>query len=128
MGLSEYLIAAFDKAEKKLNSAKILLDHREWEDAASRAYYAAFHAISAVLRSKDLSFSSHSRTIGAFNKHFISTGIFPVEWGSRLTKMMKDREAGDYRTSSEIGEQIAREDVQFADEIVRACKGYLKIL
>ena len=43
-----------------------------------------------------------------------------------MTKMMFDREAGDYRAKSEIGDQIALEDIQLAEEILKACKEHLK--
>jgi uncharacterized protein (UPF0332 family) len=115
------------KGQEKLATAKLLLDNSKWDDAASRAYYAAFHAVSAVLFQHDLQFKSHGQVIGAFNKNFIKTGIFSKDWGARLRKMMEDREAGDYRAKSEIGDQIAREDVQFAEEILKACKEYLKV-
>ncbi|RJP77094.1 MAG: hypothetical protein C4524_08785 [Candidatus Zixiibacteriota bacterium] len=73
-----------------------------------------------------MQFKSHGQAIGAFNKNFVKVGSFPGEWGSRLAKMMQDREAGDYRTSSEIGPEIAHDDVQFAEEVLDACKRYLQ--
>ena len=39
-------------AEEKLRAAGLLLECGAWADAASRAYYAAFHAVSAALLSK----------------------------------------------------------------------------
>lgn len=114
------------RAEEKLVAAKVLLKNRLWSDASSRAYYASFHAISAVLLSIGLRFKSHGQVIGGFNKHFVQKGIFPPEYGKRLTKIFRDRESGDSRANTEIADQIASEDFQFADEIVQACKGYLK--
>jgi len=64
------------KAESKLKTAKIDFENGQYGDAISRAYYAVFHAISAVLLSKQLVFSSHSQVIGAFNKEFVKEGIF----------------------------------------------------
>jgi uncharacterized protein (UPF0332 family) len=116
-----------DKASQKLDAAKLLLDGQHWDDAASRAYYAAFTAVSAVLKSKEMSFSRHGQTIGAFTRYFVKQGHFPKDYGKVLTKMQRDREAGDYRAKSEISEQIAREDVTFAEEIIEACRKYLSI-
>lgn len=59
------------RAEEKLLAAKVLRDNRLWNDASSRAYYASFHAISAVLLSIGLRFKSHGQVIGAFHKHFV---------------------------------------------------------
>jgi uncharacterized protein (UPF0332 family) len=116
-----------DKAQEKIIAANILLENKLWNDAASRAYYAAFHAILAVLYQHGLHFKSHSQSLGIFKKNIIKTGIFPREWGSRLSKIFRDRDAGDYRTSSQVPELIAREDVQFAEQILKQCKEYLGI-
>ncbi|MDZ7260944.1 MAG: HEPN domain-containing protein [candidate division KSB1 bacterium] len=113
-------------AEEKLLSAQVLLQAGHYADAASRAYYCAFHSISAVLLSRNLTFSSHGQTIGAFNREFVKSGIFPKHFGRWLIKMQKDREAGDYRTHSLIGAQIAAEDVSMAEEILSLCRQYLE--
>ena len=42
------IIAYLDKAKEKLQTAKDLLDEGAHDDAVSRAYYAAFHAATAV--------------------------------------------------------------------------------
>jgi len=118
--------AALSTAKEKLSSAKVLLEAKHFADAASRAYYCAFHSISAVLLSKGLIFSSHGQAIGAFNREFVKTEIFPKHFGRWLIKMQSDREAGDYRTRSPIGEQIAAEDTKMAEEILKACRQYLE--
>ena len=40
--------------------------------------------------------------------------------------MQSDREAGDYRTRSPIGEQIAAEDTKMAEEVFESCRHYLE--
>jgi len=67
------------KAESSLDVAKRNFQEGYYDFASSRAYYAVFYAIQAALLTKGLSFSKHSSTIGAFNKHFVKTGIFPKE-------------------------------------------------
>ncbi len=44
--------ASLERAEKALKSAKLLEQNGELEDAASRAYYAMFHAARTILSSK----------------------------------------------------------------------------
>ena len=73
------------KARIKIDSAQILLINGNYDDSVSRSYYAVFFAVSAALYSKGLSFSSHSQAIGAFNREFVKTGIFPPTF----TKMIK---------------------------------------
>jgi uncharacterized protein (UPF0332 family) len=124
--LAEEIQAALNTAQEKLSSARVLLEAKHFADAASRAYYCAFHSISAVLLSKGLTFSSHGQAIGAFNREFVKTQLFPKHFGRWLIKMQSDREAGDYRTRSPIGEQIAIEDTKMAEEIFQLCRQYLE--
>ena len=46
--LPAILKAMLDKARQKLAAAQRAFDAGDWDDASSRAYYAAFHAVSAV--------------------------------------------------------------------------------
>jgi len=71
------LKAMIRKAEEKLAVAKKDFEYGYYGDAASRAYYSVFHAISAVLAKKGLTYSSHTQTIGAFNREFVKKDIFP---------------------------------------------------
>jgi len=47
--IRELLTSHLEKARKKLEVAKKLFDLGEFEDAVSRAYYAALHAAQALL-------------------------------------------------------------------------------
>ena len=60
--------AMMDKAHKKLLSARVSLKAGFYNDASSRAYYAAYHAVCAALALKGLDFSSHGKTLGEFNR------------------------------------------------------------
>lgn len=114
------LIGIMEKARRKLRAAHILLDSGSWIDAGSRAYYAAFHAISAALLSVGESYSSHAQVIGLFNRRFVHTGQFPREFTSMLTRLFEDRQSGDYDVTVELNEAEAREDVVDAEKIVNA--------
>ena len=113
-------------AQSKLKSAEILLEAGQWADAVSRSYYVVYHAISAVLITRDLVFSSHSQTISMFNKEFVKSGLFPKDFGRLLVKMQMDRETADYRVATGINEDRAREDIETAKKILAACHQYLQ--
>ncbi|MDI6740852.1 MAG: HEPN domain-containing protein [Candidatus Edwardsbacteria bacterium] len=118
--------AVLDTAAEKLRSAELLLAAGHWSDAVSRAYYCAYHAISAVLLTKGLAFSSHGQAIGAFNREFVKSGLFPADFGRKLVKMQSDREAGDYRTLSPIGREVAQGDIEDARMILEHCRNYVE--
>lgn len=42
-----------EKAESKLNSARILFEKDIYDDAVSRAYYCMYYAAKAILRLRD---------------------------------------------------------------------------
>ena len=62
------------KANEKLGVAEMLYQEGACDDAVSRAYYAAFHAASAVLLSEGLSAETHAGLINLFGLHFVKSG------------------------------------------------------
>lgn len=118
--------AVLKKAAEKLRVANILIAASAWDDAASRAYYAAFHAISALHLSRGNAFSSHAQSIGRFNKDFVREGIFPAEFTAIITRLFEDRQSGDYDLAGVITEEEARRDASEARHILDAIDSYLR--
>ena len=121
----EVIYAMLKKSEDKLESAKILFHNFVYDDCASRAYYAVYHALTAVLYLKDLEFSSHSQTMGAFNKEFIHTALFPKHFTKKIKSLYDYRESGDYDVNSNISKEIASECLNTASEVIDAINKYL---
>ena len=112
------------KSHKKLKTVLTNLEHEEYDDSVSRSYYAVFHAISAVLLSKGLHFSTHAQTIGTFNREFVKTGEIPV-LTKTIEKLFSERQVGDYDFQSCLDADIAKEDLEEAEKIIDACETYL---
>ena len=87
--------------------------------------YAVFHAISAVLLSKGLHFSSHGQTLCAFNKEFIKPKEFPASFTKIIEKLFNGRQMGDYDIESYLDADTAKEDLEEAEKIIDACETYL---
>jgi HEPN domain-containing protein len=51
-----------NKAQNKLKAAGSAFENEFFDDAASCSYYAAYHAVCALLASHGLAFSSHGQT------------------------------------------------------------------
>ncbi len=90
---SEALLTA---AQSKLKAAELLLNAGMNGDAVSRAYYAVFHAISALHLASGNSYSSHAQLIGRFNKDFVRTGTFPPALSRAVTRLFEDPQLGHY--------------------------------
>ncbi len=113
------------KSRHKLEAAKDLYKDNWFDDAVSRAYYAVFHAMNAVLISRGLSFSSHAQTIGVFNREFVKSGVFPKEYSQIIQDLFEDRQAGDYDVDTIIDEQAARESIDKAEIVISGIEQYL---
>ncbi len=122
---TDVLRAMLVKADEKLAAARQEVAAGLWGDAASRAYYAAFHALSAVVAAKGMTFSTHSQTIGAFNREFVKTGAFPPDTTRKIQRLFEDRQTADYDWRITVEEAVAREDLAAAESLVAACRCHL---
>lgn len=114
------------KAKQKLAAARRELKSGTPDEAVSRAYYAAYHAISAVLASQGCSFSAHAQTIGGFNARFVRTGLFPKDMTRILHRLFENRQTADYDWTVVVDPESARRDVKDAAKLVATCQDYLK--
>ncbi len=120
------LFDIYEKARHKLDTARLLLSNDRNDDAVSRAYYAVYHGISAVLLSKRLVFSSHSQVIGAFNREFVKTGIFPADFTKKIQRLFDFRQAGDYAVDPSIDHETAKTLTDDAGMIIESIERYLQ--
>jgi len=120
------LRAMLKKAQQKLAAAYKDMESGFFGEACSRAYYAAFHAVSAVLAHHGLSFSSHAQTLAAFNREFIKTAVFPPNTFRKLQRLFEDRQTADYDWTREVDKQTAQKDLDDTQWLVDACAKYLE--
>ena len=123
--MNNELDALLALADEKLRAAQLLVAGSAWGDESSRAYYAAFHAVSAALLSQDETYSRHGQVLGAFNRSFIHTGIFPREFTALLTRFFENRQSGDYDVLPGVTEDEARQDIVDAQRIIDAIRQFL---
>ncbi len=120
-------IALLAKAENKLKTAIIDYNNGQYEDSISRSYYCAFLSVSALILSRGFHFSSHSQTIGCFNKEFVKTNIFPKEFTAILQGLFEDRQASDYDALAAFTSENAELCFNNAKMILESIKNYLEI-
>jgi len=116
------------KAEEKLVSVKNLIADGSYDDAVSRAYYAAFHAASALLLSEGLTADTHSGLVNLFGLHFVKSGKFDKKFGKYLSTLKENRENGDYEVFSAIDKETADSASVEAEAFVKEMKRYLSAL
>jgi len=143
-----------DKSEQSINAASLLLGDGLYENppipplpkggkggfsyfvvatshggycdfAASRAYYAMFYAVEALMLDRDLSFSKHSAVIAAFGKHFVKTGIFDNRFHRSLLNAFDRGNAGDYGITHTVSKEKANQTIAEAGELPAEIKRHL---
>jgi len=121
----EDITALLEKARSKLKTAHIDFENGQYDDSVSRAYYAVFHGMTAMLLSRSLSFSSHGQTIGAFNREFIKTGLIDKDYSMHIQSLFDDRQLGDYDALSVISRETAKRHLDLAGRLLETVSAYL---
>jgi len=109
----------WDRAVKALATARRDLPH-DPDAAASRAYYAAFYAVSAWLASRGESYSKHSAVEAAVHRDLVKPGTWPVERGADYSFLRALRMEGDYGGSMHVDPDRAAEAIPAAQGILDA--------
>jgi uncharacterized protein (UPF0332 family) len=96
-----------------------------YDFAASRAYYAAFYAATAVLLKEGLEFSRHSAVVATIHQRYVKTGKLSIEQGRTLNWLFELRSVGDYGGTAHVSRQQAEQAVQAAEEFLLAARPLL---
>jgi uncharacterized protein len=118
--------AQLERAETSLLAAKDLLEKEYHDIAASRAYYAAFYASSALLLSGGIDPSKHSGVIAAIHREFVKVGKLDKEQGRNLNWLFELRSVGDYGVIVHVSVGEAMRAVKVAGEYIQAIKQLLR--
>jgi uncharacterized protein len=86
--------------------------------AASRAYYAAFYAVSAWFTLSGTSFTRHSAVEAAVHRDLVKAGLFPIDLGKSYSFLHSLRSTADYGGRMHVASEEAAEAVAAAGLIV----------
>ena len=95
--------------------------------ANNRAYYAIFHAVSAVLAMKGVAFKKHKDTLAYFNKNYVATEIFSRNLGRKIVKAEEIRHESDYDTFYIASKEITVEQIQTAEQLIELVEVYCNV-
>lgn len=94
-----------ERTDRIMQQLPTLITQQYWDTAANRMYYAAFHAVSALLIYNAIQVRTHKGSIVVFNKEFVRTGVFSEEEGKLYAQLEGLRERGDYNCFIDASEQ-----------------------
>lgn len=100
--MKEEIESVIDKARRAIQSSKREFNSGDFDYACSRAYYAVFYLIEGVLMIDNKRFTKHSAVISFFNKDYVKTGIFPVEFSKHIKGSWEVLEPGRKEQNSTI--------------------------
>jgi uncharacterized protein (UPF0332 family) len=102
------------KADTALASGASEAAASRFDFAANRAYYACFHAASAVLLSAGRRFVKHSGVRGAVHQELVKTGRIGADSGKAYDRIFDAPQAADYLELFSIGQTEADDLLQLA--------------
>ena len=123
--LKDLSTARIERSKDCLREAKLLLDNGEYRGAANRAYYAAFHALRAVLALDDFDSKKHSGVISKFRETYIKTGRFTPEMSDAISSLFRIRSASDYDDFYIASKADVETQYQRAEKLVAEIERYL---
>jgi len=126
MASREYVDAQMTRARECLAVIPDLVEKEHHAFAIERAYYACFHAASALLSTRGLGFSKHSALIGAFGKEFAKPKLIDPAHHRTLAKLFEVRQDVTYAFDVAPSAELADESASRAAEFVDAIEAFLK--
>ena len=119
--MKEFAVTEWQRALRTLASAKQLVN-TDPESAASRAYYAAFHALTALFALRGQTFSKHAAIRAAVHRELVKSGEWSADLGKAYEVLLDLREKGDYGGLMRVSQEEAKTAVEKAGEIIEAVR------
>lgn len=109
----------WERATRALTTAERLVSS-DADAAASRAYYAAFFAVSAFFSTENRDFAKHSALEAAVHRDLVKSGRWPRERGADFSFVRAARSTGDYGIADHVSAEMARDTVAAARRILQS--------
>ena len=117
--MSDLATVLWERADESLRAARHVLSV-SCDAAASRAYYAAFYAVSALFALEGKEFRKHSAVEAAVHRDLVKAGRWTREVGTAYSFLAEMRTTGDYGDLERVGRREAAEAVKVAESILKA--------
>jgi uncharacterized protein (UPF0332 family) len=122
--MREFIRSQWTKAMRSLAAAEATLD-TDPDSAASRAYYAAFHGVTATLAGRGMEFTKHTAVRAALHRDLIQSGSLSVNLGRDYDFLLDLRETADYGGVAEASLASATKAIEKARTILAALQPLL---
>jgi uncharacterized protein (UPF0332 family) len=122
--MKDFIRSQWTKAARSLAAAQAILA-TDPASSASRAYYAAFHGVTAVLAGRGMEFTKHTAVRAALHRDLIQAGLLPADLGQDYDFLLDLRETADYGGVAEASLTSASKAIEKARAILAAIEPLL---
>ena len=122
--VKDLVLYRIETAKSDLRTAAMLLMQKEYRAANNRAYYAIFHAITAIHALDGHAYKRHKEVLAKFNKDYVRTEIFPKSFGRKIIEAEDIRHASDYDDFYIATREEAQEQIGTAEELILLVEKY----
>ena len=117
--MRDFACSVWTRGEDSLRSAGILLN-TDPDSSASRAYYAAYHAVTAFFALRGQEFRKHTAVRAAVHRDLVKAGKWPASLGQDYDFLLSLREIGDYGGIARVTVAAATDALAAAQRILDA--------
>ena len=114
-----------EKADKFLAQAEAVAALGIWDVVANRIFYAAFHAVSALLINDHYEVRSHKGAGLMFGQKYVIPGIFSADDGRLYAKLQDLREKSDYNLVYQSNEEEMSPLIEKTRDLIEQIKNKL---
>ena len=115
--MKDFIRSQWAKAMRSIAAAEATLE-TDPDSAASRAYYAAFHGVTAVLAGRGMEFTKHTAVRAALHRDLIQSGVLSADLGRDYDFLLDLRETADYGGVAEASSASAKKAIEKARAIL----------
>jgi uncharacterized protein (UPF0332 family) len=113
------------RSDEDLAAARALISASLFRPAMTRVYYAAFHAVRALLFAEGLEPRSHGGAQHLLNLHYILPGRLESRWNRVLARLQKFREEADYGGLFLLDREALDEELKSAEALCQRVRELL---
>jgi len=122
----DYLRERLERAYEDLADAHRAFDAESYRLALNRAYYAAFHFVTAALALLGQERHKHSAVEAAFHEYLIKPGFIEPEYGTFYREAREWREKADYRFHVKFTREGTRGVLEKSERLIARLERFLR--
>lgn len=114
-----------EAGNEALSAARTLTEKGLYRSAMSRAYYALFHHVRALLYTQGLEPRTHEGMEHLFGLHWVKPGKIDTASAKLLARLQKYREQSDYGTVTLFTKDDVEQELKEVDRFIQYTRQYV---